>query len=88
MSLVAQLKRSIRANRRAIKRALPFQGFDALARRQSFIADMWSRGLGLYAEEVEHPSPSSVAAHICVPFRLASLAQDPAVSYLPATGAP
>lgn len=77
MSLTAQLKRSIRANRREIKRALPFQLFDPLARRKSF-ADAAS---ALRREGV-------VDRRAQVAMRYVSLLQDPAVRLLPATGAP
>lgn len=87
MSLATQLRRSIRANRREIKRALPFQGFDALARRKTFRQDMAQRGLNIHGYAVETYS-DRYAASICIPFRMVTLAQDPAVRYLPATGAP
>lgn len=86
-SLTKALKRSIRARRRAIKRELPFQGFDALERRKSFAADMDARGLHIHGYAVEVYG-DRYAASICVPFRLATLAQDPAIRYMPTTGAP
>ena len=87
MAFTRQLKRSIRANRREIKRALPFQGFDALSRRPSFLADMWGRGLGSYGQAVETHGTKN-AAKVCIAFRMITLLKDPAVRYLPATGAP
>ena len=84
---IKRSRSSRREQRRAIKRAIPFQGFDALARRPSFGADMRGRGLGSYGQAVETQGHKG-AAKVCVPFRLVTLVSDPAVRYLPETGAP
>lgn len=86
MSLAAQLKRSIRANRSAIKRALPFQGFDHLSMRRSFEQDMRVRGLSGLASQAQHGERA--AARLCSVMRLLTLRHDRSVTYMPATGAP
>lgn len=88
-SLYGHYKRSRsprRASRRAIKADLPAQGFDALARRKTFVIDMIDRGLPGHGCAALRGNAK--AAKPCVAFRLVSLLLDPAVRYLPATGAP